>query len=204
MSTFRKRVFSTAPVIFFSLGLKLLRFFCFWECPFGRDQISQFNNDTFSKMFSAMKVLVMCLPYVKRCFQSHQWHFLLFSTQITQIVLFWRTPGWERSTATVWEQYNFQKFFEYWFFWQVFNFCEKVLGKVSMPPISGCFLKYPEYPGYLFPPTSNTEINVVKFSRVATTPPCLLGLSLRYYKNVFKDILKAFNDFKNKHQKCLK
>ena len=32
---------------------------------------SQFNKDNFSKKFSAMEVLGMCLPYVKSLFQPH-------------------------------------------------------------------------------------------------------------------------------------
>ena len=42
---------------FFSLRLKLLRLSCFWQYQFARDLRSQFYNDTFSKMFSAMDVL---------------------------------------------------------------------------------------------------------------------------------------------------
>ena len=40
----------------FSLGLKLMRFFCFWKCQFERDQRSNFNNDTYSKNVFALVV----------------------------------------------------------------------------------------------------------------------------------------------------
>ena len=46
------------------------------------------NNDTFSKDFTAMQVLGMCLPYLKRYFQPYKWNVCLFRAQITQILLF--------------------------------------------------------------------------------------------------------------------
>ena len=50
MSTLRRKVFSGGTSEkFSSLGLKFLRFSCFQECRFGRDQRSQLNNYTFSK-----------------------------------------------------------------------------------------------------------------------------------------------------------
>ena len=52
VSTLRKKVFSVAPMkFFFSLGLKLLRFFCFRECWFWKDQRSQFENNRFFTIF---------------------------------------------------------------------------------------------------------------------------------------------------------
>ena len=36
---------------FFYLGFKLLGFFYFWDCRFGKDQRSQFSNHTFLKNF---------------------------------------------------------------------------------------------------------------------------------------------------------
>ena len=53
----------------FSAGLKLLRFTCFWKCQIGKDQRSQLNKGTLSKDFSAIEVLDMCLPDVKKHFQ---------------------------------------------------------------------------------------------------------------------------------------
>ena len=46
MSTLRRKVFSGGTSEkFSSLGLKFLRFSCFQECRFGRDQRSQLNSD---------------------------------------------------------------------------------------------------------------------------------------------------------------
>ena len=53
----------------FSAGLKLLRFTCFWKCQIVKDQRSQLNKGTLSKDFSAIEVLDMCLPDVKKHFQ---------------------------------------------------------------------------------------------------------------------------------------
>ena len=51
---------------FFPLGLELPRFSYFSEFWFGRDQKLQFNNDKFSKIYSATEVLGMCLPPRKK------------------------------------------------------------------------------------------------------------------------------------------
>ena len=148
----------------FSLWLKWLRFCCFRECCFWRDQRSQFQKDTFSKrkknlrgsfgfvstlhkkVFSgapvrwvflygwnnsdsavfgnatfgeikdqslrmtnfekkfAMKVLGLCLPYVKRYFQEHQLSVFFFMVQTTQILMFSGKPILQRSKTTVWAQ----------------------------------------------------------------------------------------------------
>ena len=58
-----KGIFSRNGEMLFSLGLILLRFSCFRKCQYRRDQRSQFNNDTFSKVVSAMEILVMYLPF---------------------------------------------------------------------------------------------------------------------------------------------
>lgn len=73
----------------FSAGLKLLRFTCFWKCQIGKDQRSQLNKDTLSKKFSAIEVLDMCLPDVKKHFQLYQGEmFFFFRDKITEICLF--------------------------------------------------------------------------------------------------------------------
>ena len=72
----------------------------FWECQFRRDQRSQLNSETFSKIFSAMQVLGMCLLYVKRYFQQYQWSAFLFMTQRTQILLFSGVKVLKRSKIT--------------------------------------------------------------------------------------------------------
>ena len=58
-----------------------------------------------------MKGLGICLPYVKRYFIEHQWSVFFFRAQITQILLFSRTPISGRSKMTVWEQHLFQNLF---------------------------------------------------------------------------------------------
>ena len=65
---------------FFYIGLDLLRLSYFREYPLGRGPRSQFNNYTFSKIFSAVIVLGLCLTYLKKFFQLHQW--LCFSLML--------------------------------------------------------------------------------------------------------------------------
>ena len=57
-----KCIFNRTSKSIFSLGLKKPRFCYFQECLF--DQLGQFNNNTFSKIYSAINVLGICLPYV--------------------------------------------------------------------------------------------------------------------------------------------
>ena len=85
----------------FSLELKWLRFSCFWEYEFRRDQGLQFKENTFSEFFSAMEVLGMCIPYLKMYFQLHKWEVLFFKSQIIQILYFSGVQVWERSKITV-------------------------------------------------------------------------------------------------------
>ena len=54
---------------FLSLGLEILGFFACYYIQFGRDERSQFNNETFPKMFFCNGSFGMCLPYAKRYFQ---------------------------------------------------------------------------------------------------------------------------------------
>ena len=85
----------------FSVWLKQIRFCCFRECQFGRDQRSQFEYDTFSKKKFAMEVLEMHLPYIKRYFQEHQLSVFFFMNKITQIPLFFIMTVLQRSKITV-------------------------------------------------------------------------------------------------------
>ena len=48
-----------------------------------------------------MDVLGMCLSYVKRYFQEHEFSAFLIVAQITQILLFLGMPILERSNITV-------------------------------------------------------------------------------------------------------
>ena len=108
----------------FLLGLKLLRFLYFQECWFVRAKFTKIplfsgllifffflNNDTFSKIISAMEVLGMCLSYIKTHSKIYQRNVFFFGAQITQVPLFLVMSVLERSKVTVWEQYIFQKFF---------------------------------------------------------------------------------------------
>ena len=102
VSPLHKKVFSRPSVTcFFLLGLKYLRFCSFWECFFWSHQRSQFESDTFSRIFFSMEVLGMCLANVKRFFQEHQWSTFFFRAQISQILLFSRVLISNRSKITV-------------------------------------------------------------------------------------------------------
>ena len=57
-----------------------------------------FYEKNYSKKFSGMQALGMCLTYVKRYFQPHQWNVVYFMAQITQILLFLGMPILERSS----------------------------------------------------------------------------------------------------------
>ena len=72
-----KRYFQPDQSRFFYLGLDLLRLSCFWENPFGRDQRSQFNNYTFSKMFSAIIVYRYVPNLRKKVFSAASMTFFL-------------------------------------------------------------------------------------------------------------------------------
>ena len=77
-----------------------LRFCYFWECFFETDKLSQFNKDTLSKEYSAMEVLRMCLPYVKKYCQRHQCDDVFFRAQInSDSIVFWKLVL-ERSKMT--------------------------------------------------------------------------------------------------------
>ena len=130
------RISSHTSKIPFSLGLRWLRFSFFWECLFGRDQRSQFNN-TFSKFAFAMEVLVICLPYVKRCLQFHQWNILFFRAQITQILLLLGMWVWERSSS----QFNSDTFSKHFFAVEVLGMC--------LPYVKTYFQRY-QWNAYFF------------------------------------------------------
>ena len=85
----------------FSLGYKLLKLYCFWECRFGRDQRSEVNNDNLLVFISVMGILGMILPYVKMFFLAKQMNFVFYRFQITQIPLFSGMTVWERSKVAV-------------------------------------------------------------------------------------------------------
>ena len=84
----KKSIFSGINCSLPLLSLKPLRFFGYYYTHFGRDQRSHFNNGTFSKMFSAMEVLSLWLPYVKRHFQWHQWIYFSLGLKLFRFCCF--------------------------------------------------------------------------------------------------------------------
>ena len=82
-----------------SVGLKILAFFCCRYTKFERDQRSQISRDILHKLFFAMDVLERCLPYVKSYFQSHQWSF------------YFLIPILESSRVRVFKKEDFRKHF---------------------------------------------------------------------------------------------
>ena len=86
MSVLHKKVFSRAPVKWFSLcGSYNSGSVFFQESWFWRDQGPQFEKDTFSEKKKKMlfEVLRMCLPYIKGYFQDQEWSAFLFIAQMT-------------------------------------------------------------------------------------------------------------------------
>ena len=85
VSTLCKKVFSRAPVKCFCLyGLNNSDSLVFGNSTFGEIKNHNLKTRRFQKIF-AMKVLGICLSYLKRYFQEHQWSAFLFMVQITQI-----------------------------------------------------------------------------------------------------------------------
>ena len=87
-STLHKKVFLETPMKCFSLYASNNSDFVVFGCWFCRDQRSQFENKNFSKINLSVQVSGLCLPYVKRFFQEHQWSAFFLIAQITQILLF--------------------------------------------------------------------------------------------------------------------
>ena len=70
MDVLCKKIFSGAAVkCFFLYDSNNSDTVVFENVGFRENQKSTFENDTFSRVFSAMDVFGMCLPYVKRCFE---------------------------------------------------------------------------------------------------------------------------------------
>ena len=74
----------------------------------------------------------MCLPYVKRYCQRHQWNTFFFRAQITQILLFSRMSVLERSNNTVWDQHLFTKLLCYGGFRYLSTLGKEVFSGVSV------------------------------------------------------------------------
>ena len=61
------------------------------------------------KKKNSMKVLGLCLPYVKRYFQEDQLSVFFFMAEITKVLLFSLMPILQRSKITVWERHLLKK-----------------------------------------------------------------------------------------------
>ena len=86
VSTLCEKVFSRAPVKCFSLyGLNNSDSLVFGNATFGEIKNHNLKTRRFQKIF-AMKVLGICLSYLKRYFQEHQWSAFLLMVHIIQIL----------------------------------------------------------------------------------------------------------------------
>ena len=114
--TLRKKAFSRAPVEWFShYGSNNSDSVVFENGGFAEIKVHSLSITPFQKKLS-MEVLDLCLPYVKRYFQEHQWSAFLFMAQITQMLLSFRMLLLDRSKITVEEQYLSKKKICYWSF----------------------------------------------------------------------------------------
>ena len=69
------------------LGLKNLRYFCFWKNRFEIDQRWQFNKKDITKIYFAVCILGRCLLTVKKYFQMDKLRLSFVTPQNTQIFL---------------------------------------------------------------------------------------------------------------------
>ena len=86
MSVLHKKVFSRAPVKWFSLCGSYNSGSVFFRSPgFGEIKDHNLKKTHFQKKKKKMlfEVLRMCLPYIKGYFQEHQWSAFLFIAQMT-------------------------------------------------------------------------------------------------------------------------
>ena len=111
LSSFCSKVFSGAPVKCFPLyHSKYWGFVVFKNSPlWERSKLTVWEQRLFKKKKKIidMDVLGMCLSYVKRYFQEHEFSAFLIVAQITQILLFLGMPILERSNITVWKRHLF-------------------------------------------------------------------------------------------------
>ena len=82
MSTLRKKVFSRASVKCFSFyDSNYSDLLVFGNAPFGEIKDQCLRMRPFQKTI-AMEVLSLCVPYIKRYFQKHQWSPFFFIAEI--------------------------------------------------------------------------------------------------------------------------
>ena len=95
------------------------------------------RSEIFSRIFSAMEFLSMCVPLSNKVIPKHQWNAFFFRAQISQILLFFRmlVLGWWK--ITVWERHLFHTFFCYGSFWHVSTLRKKLF---SGAPVKNFFL----------------------------------------------------------------
>ena len=105
-----------------------------------RSKITVWERHLFKKNL-INESLGLCLPYVKRYFQEHQWSTFLFMAQITQILLFSEMPIWERSKITVWEWQLFKNKICYGSFRYVSTLCKKGIFKSTSEALFSLWLK---------------------------------------------------------------
>ena len=118
MSTLRKKkIFSAAPVkLFFIYGTNNSDSVVVGKARFSEIKDHSLITTPFQKRFS-VKVLGMCLPYVKRYFQEHQWSVFFFMTQITYLLvlgvfsnilnmanIFFRMSNWKQCAKKILER----------------------------------------------------------------------------------------------------
>ena len=102
VSTLRKKLFFGAIVnCVFLYGSNNSDSVVFGNASFGMIKDHNLRMILFPKKI-AMKVLGMCLPYVKMCFQEHQWSVFFFVAEIAQILLSSEMLVLERSKIAVW------------------------------------------------------------------------------------------------------
>ena len=90
--------------------VQISQIFLFSKMPVSKSsKITVWEQHLFKKHFGK-EDLGICLPYIKRYFQEHQWSAFFFWAQRTQILLFSRMLVSERSNIKVWERHIFQNF----------------------------------------------------------------------------------------------
>ena len=117
LSTLCKKVFSGATVkVIFVCASNNSDSVVFWNTALGDIKDHSLIMTRFEKKKIAVKVLGLCLLYIKRYFLEHQFSGFFFMAQVTQILLFSGMPLLERSKITVWEWQILKKNL-LWKFW---------------------------------------------------------------------------------------
>ena len=74
-----------------------------WE----RSKITYWKRQLFQT--NCIEALGICLSYIKKYFQEHQWSDFLFVAHITQVLFFSGVLVLERSRTTIWKRHIFRK-----------------------------------------------------------------------------------------------